>query len=32
MDYEKVAEILTYKPEYSFTYESIIEEKSTCAR
>ena len=27
MDYEKVAEILSYKPEYSFTYESIIEEK-----
>ena len=27
MDYEKVAEILSYKPEYSFTYESIIVEK-----
>ncbi len=27
MDYEKVAEVLSYKPEYSFAYESIIEEK-----
>lgn len=26
MQYEKVMEILSYKPEYSFTYECIIEE------
>lgn len=27
MQYEKVMEILSYKPEYSFTYECIIEEE-----
>lgn len=27
VDYEKVMEILSYKPEYSFTYECIIEDK-----
>ena len=27
VDYEKVMEILSYKPEYSFTYECMIEDK-----